>query len=98
MELKSVWTQLDEYPILKKFLPAFFVYSTAIQTVVLIAAYFGEEEIVWTSSQEKTVGLIASILLIQIVAIFGAYGTARAAKKYGNITTLIGKNCIWATL
>jgi len=42
--------------------------------------------------------LIVSILLIQIVAIFGAYGTARAAKKFGNITTLIGINCIWATL
>ena len=98
LELKSVWIQLDDYPILKKFLPAFFVYSTAIQTVVLIAAYFGEEEIVWSNSQEKTVGLIVSILLIQIVAIFGAYGTARAAKQFGNITTLIGINCIWATL
>ena len=98
LELKSVWIQLDDYPILKKFLPAFFVYSTAIQTVVLIAAYFGEEEIVWSNSQEKTVGLIVSILLIQIVAIFGAYGTASAAKQFGNITTLIGINCIWATL
>jgi UMF1 family MFS transporter len=98
LELKSVWVQLDDYPILKKFLPAFFVYSTAIQTVVLIAAYFGEEEIDWSNSQEKTVGLIVSILLIQIVAIFGAYGTARAAKQFGNITTLIGINCIWATL
>ena len=98
LELKSVWTQLDDYPILKKFLPAFFVYSTAIQTVVLIATYFGEEEIVWTSYQEKTIGLIVSILLIQIVAIFGAYGTAHAAKQFGNITTLIVINCIWATL
>ena len=97
-ELKSVWIQLNDYPNLKKFLPAFFVYSTAIQTVVLIATYFGEEEITWTSTQEKTIGLIISILLIQIVAIFGAYGTASAAKKYGNITTLIGINCIWAVL
>ena len=74
------------------------MYSTAIQTVVLIATYFGEEEISWTNTQQKTIGLIISILLIQIVAIFGAYGTARAAKQYGNITTLIGVNCIWALL
>ena len=97
-ELKGVWNKLKDYPNLKKFLPAFFVYSTAIQTVVLIATYFGEEEINWPSAQEKTIGLIVSILIIQIIAIFGAYFTASAAKRYGNITTLIAVNCIWATL
>jgi len=97
-ELKGVWNKLNDYPNLKKFLPAFFVYSTAIQTVVLIATYFGEEEINWASTQEKTIGLIVSILIIQIIAIFGAYSTASAAKKYGNITILIVVNCIWATL
>ena len=44
----------------------------ALQTVLLVAAYFGEEEIAWADSNQKTVGLIVSILLIQIVAIFGA--------------------------
>ena len=97
-ELKGVWNNLKDYPNLKKFLPAFFVYSTAIQTVVLIATYFGEEEINWPNAQEKTIGLIVSILIIQIIAIFGAYFTASAAKRYGNITTLIAVNCIWATL
>ena len=97
-ELKGVWNNLKDYPNLKKFLPAFFVYSTAIQTVVLIATYFGEEEINWPGTQEKTIGLIVSILIIQIIAIFGAYFTASAAKRYGNITTLIAVNCIWATL
>ena len=97
-ELKGVWNKLNDYPNLKKFLPAFFVYSTAIQTVVLIATYFGEEEINWANTQEKTIGLIVSILIIQIIAIFGAYSTASAAKKFGNITTLIIVNCIWATL
>ena len=51
----------------------------ALQTVMLVAAYFGEEEIAWVSSSEKTVVLIVSILLIQIVAIFGAI---RACSKY----------------
>ena len=97
-ELRGVWNKLKDYPNLKKFLPAFFVYSTAIQTVVLIATYFGEEEINWPSAKEKTIGLIVSILIIQIIAIFGAYFTASAAKRYGNITTLIAVNCIWATL
>ena len=75
LELKKVWKQLEKLPILKKFLPAFFVYSTALQTVILIATYFGEEEILWANTEQKTIGLIVSILLIQVVAIFGAYAT-----------------------
>ena len=98
LELRKVWNQLDEHPNLKKFLPAFFVYSTALQTVILIAAYFGEQEILWTSSQHKTIGLIVSIMLIQIVAIFGAYATASASKRFGNISTLVVVNFIWALL
>ncbi len=98
LELKKVWNQLDQLPTLKKFLPAFFVYSTALQTVILIATYFGEEEIMWTSSQQKTIGLIVSIMLIQIVAIFGAYATAAASKRFGNISTLVVVNFIWAVL
>ena len=98
LELKKVWNQLDEVPILKKFLPAFFVYSTALQTVILIAAYFGEEEIMWENSEQKTIGLIVSILLIQIVGIFGAYVTATASRKFGNILTLVVVNFIWAGL
>ena len=98
LELRKVWNQLDELPNLKKFLPAFFVYSTALQTVILIAAYFGEQEIMWKSSQHKTIGLIVSIMLIQIVAIFGAYATAAASKRFGNISTLVVVNFIWALL
>ena len=97
-ELKKVWHQINQHPTLKKFLPAFFVYSTALQTVILIAAYFGEEEISWTSSEQKTVGLIVSIMLIQIVGIFGAYATALASKRFGNISTLILVNSLWAVL
>ena len=98
LELKKVWYQLDKLPILKKFLPAFFVYSTALQTVILIATYFGEEEIVWASGEQKTIGLIVSIMLIQIVGIFGAYATAAASKRFGNISTLVVVNSIWAVL
>ena len=98
LELKKVWYQLDKLPILKKFLPAFFVYSTALQTVILIATYFGEEEILWASSEQKTIGLIVSIMLIQIVGIFGAYATAAASKRFGNISTLVVVNSIWAVL
>ena len=97
-ELKKVWYQLDDNIGLKRFLLAFFLYSTALQTVLLVAAYFGEEEISWASNYEKTVGLIVSILLIQIIGIFGAYITAIASERYGNIQTLVFINVVWAIL
>lgn len=97
-ELKKVWEQLKKLTRLKRFLPAFFLYSMALQTVLLVAAYFGEEEIAWADSSEKTVGLIVSILLIQIVAIFGAILTAKASERFGNVRVLIVINFIWVGL
>tara|TARA_B100000963_G_scaffold319223_1_gene300895 strand:- start:3679 stop:4992 length:1314 start_codon:yes stop_codon:yes gene_type:complete len=97
-KLKSVFFQLKNLSRLRRFLPAFFLYSMALQTVLLVAAYFGEEEIAWTDSNQKTLGLIVSILLIQIVAIFGAILTARFSEKFGNIRVLISINIIWIIL
>ena len=97
-ELKQVWLQLGEQIRLKRYLGAFFVYSMAVQTVMLIATYFGEEEIGWGSDSERTTGLIISILVIQVVAIYGAIATARASEKFGNIKTLIVVNALWVCI
>jgi UMF1 family MFS transporter len=97
-ELKQVWIQLGKEVRLKRYLIAFFVYSMAVQTVMLIAAYFGEEEIKWGDGDARTIGLIGSILIIQVIAILGAYLTAMASKKYGNIRTLIYVNILWVVL
>ncbi len=97
-ELQIIWGQLKENLLLKSYLKAFFVYSTSLQTIMLAAAYFGEEEIQWGSDSNKTIGLISSILLIQLVAIIGAILTARCSERFGNIRTLIGINIIWAIL
>lgn len=96
-ELRSVWRSLKNLSFLKRYLGAFFVFSMALQTVMLVAAYFGEQEISW-SGEEKTMGLIISILLIQIIAIFGALLSSRLANKWGNIKTLILLNGIWVIL
>ena len=96
-ELKTVWKSLRNLSQLKRYLGAFFVFSMALQTVMIVAAYFGEQEISW-SGQEKTMGLIISILLIQIIAIFGALLSSKLANKWGNIKTLILLNSIWVAL
>lgn len=94
-ELQKVQKSLLENLRLKRYLSAFFVYSMAVQTVMLVATYFGEQEINWINSSQKTMGLIFSILIIQLVAIAGAELTSRASEKYGNINTLIVINSIW---
>ena len=96
-ELKEVWDEVKEITVIKKFLIAFFIYSSALQTVLLIATYFGEQEIIWPEG-EKTIGLIVSILLIQLIATFGAMFTAKLSEKLGNIHTLVILNLFWAIL
>jgi UMF1 family MFS transporter len=97
-ELKFVWDELKQNFRLKRYLNAFFVFSMAVQTIMLMAVYFGEKEITWASDSEKTMGLIVSILVIQLVAVVGAVLTSRTASKYGNIKTLIAINFMWMCL
>lgn len=97
-ELKHVFEAIKQNTRLKRYLRAFFVYSMAVQTIMLVATYFGEQEVDWGGEQEKTMGLIVSILVIQIVAILGAFLTSKASAKFGNINTLIVVNFIWMAL
>lgn len=97
-ELRKVWAQLKQNITLKRYLGGFFVYSMAVQTVMLVATYFGAEEIEWGEGGAKQMGLIVSILLIQLIAVAGAVITSKLSAKYGNIKTLIGINCIWAVI
>lgn len=97
-ELKKVWNQLGDNRSLKRYLVAFFVYSMAVQTVMLVATYFGEQEIAWSDDSQKTTGLIISILVIQLIAVLGAVMTSRASEKFGNIPALIVINVIWVAI
>lgn len=97
-ELKKVRLEISTQLFLRKYLWAFFIYSMAVQTILLIAAYFGEQEIDWGSDNQRTVGLIVSILLIQIVAMVGSVITGRLAERLNNISMLIVINGIWLLL
>ena len=94
-ELNKVWQQIKHIIALRRYLGAFFVYSMAIQTIMIIAAYFGEKEVNWGSDSKRTIGLIVSILVIQLVAVFGAWITSKLVSKYGNIKVLIVLNFLW---
>ncbi len=94
-ELLKVWYQIKNILPLKRYLAAFFVYSMAVQTIMIIAAYFGEKEVQWGSDSKRTTGLIISILVIQLVAVFGAWITSKLVEKFGNIKVLMLLNFLW---
>ncbi|MBE9577181.1 MFS transporter [Flavobacterium proteolyticum] len=94
-ELRKVWQQINQLKSLRRYLGAFFVYSMAVQTIMIIAAYFGEKEVQWGSDSKRTMGLIVSILLIQLIAVLGAWLTSKLVAKYGNIKVLILLNFSW---
>ncbi|MCB0401372.1 MAG: MFS transporter [Flavobacteriales bacterium] len=87
-ELKKVWQELKHIKALKRYMAAFFVYSMGVQTIMIMAVFFGTKEILWNSPEEKDTGLIISILVIQFIAVAGAYLTAYMSKKIGNIKAL----------
>jgi len=93
-ELQGIWRKIKINKPLKRYLTAFFVYSMAVQTIMLVATYFGIEELDWGTT-DPTTGLIVSILLIQLVAVLGATLTSRASARFGNINVLIVLNFIW---
>lgn len=97
-ELKSVFEILKKEIPLKRYLLSFFVFSMAVQTVMLVATYFGVQEINWKDSQQSQIGLITCILLIQLIAILGAYFTSKLSEKFGNIPVLIFINAFWVLL
>lgn len=94
-ELKKVGLQIQKMHGLKQYLGAFFVYSMAVQTIMIIAAYFGEKEVDWGSPSARTTGLIGSILLIQLIAVLGAYLTSKASAFFGNLKVLFILNLAW---
>lgn len=94
-ELLGVWRELKSQPLLKRFLLGFFFTNMAVQTVMYLATLFGAQEIAWGSESEKQIGLIVCILLIQFVAVAGAFLFSKISDRFGNIRALMLAIVIW---
>lgn len=92
-ELGKVWKELTDYPQLRTYLISFFFYSVGVQTIIYMAGIFGSTEL-----GLPTTNLIGAILLVQVVAIFGAYIFSNISKKYGNLTALKSTIVIWGAV
>lgn len=82
-ELQKVWKEIGTQNSLKKYLFAFFFFNMGVQTVMYIAAIFGEIEL-------KIPGnlLLMTVLLIQILAVFGANFCVYLSARLGNTKAL----------
>lgn len=89
-ELQKVWQQVKKLPVLKTYLGAFFMYSMGVQTVMLAATIFGSKELKLETGQ-----LIGTILIIQLVAIAGAFLMSKLSEKIGNLKVLLVVVLIW---
>lgn len=94
LELKSVYIDLRKNKRLTKYLLAFFVFNMAVQTIMYMAVTFGKDEIINMPDE----GLIISILIIQIIAIGGAYFCSFLSSVIGNIRTLSYILIIWIVI
>jgi MFS transporter, UMF1 family len=92
-ELGKVWKQLRQLPVIKKYLTAFFFYNMGVQTVMLVATLYGKSEL-----EIPTENLIIAILVIQLVAIPGAFAISALSGKIGNIKALMVVVASWVLL
>lgn len=90
LEIKNVFGQLKNLPDLKKFLLSFFFYSAGVQTVIYLATIFAEKELNFETSE-----LILIVLLLQLVAIGGAYLFSAIGTRIGNKISLLVMIVIW---
>lgn len=89
-ELKIVAKEVVNYPTLKRFLISFFLLSVGVQTIILLATIFGSTEL-----GLETIDLIVTVLLIQVVAILGAFLFSRLSESKGNFFALKVTIVIW---
>jgi UMF1 family MFS transporter len=92
-KLQRVLKKVRQAPSIKRFLLAFFFYSAGVQTILLLATLFATSQLNF-----KTPDLIAVILLLQFLAIAGAYIFAIVSNKKGNKFALILMLFIWITI
>lgn len=89
-EVFNVFGYIRKHKTMYRFLLSFFFFSMGVQTIIIVASLFGKAELGITDTK-----LIMTILIIQLVAIFGAYIFGRVSTRFGNRTSLLWMLAIW---
>ena len=89
-QLGHTLRDLRNYPVALTFLLAYLFFNDGIQTVIASASTFGVEELGF-----ETGTVLATYLLVQFVAVFGALAFGRAAARYGAKHVILAGLVIW---
>jgi len=89
-QLLDTLRHLRGYPVTLTFLLAYLFYNDGIQTVIVAASTYGDKQLGFSTSV-----LIATILLVQFVAFFGALLFGRLAGRYGSRLMILAGLVIW---
>jgi len=89
-ELKKVWQVVKNKEVMKRFLYSFFLFSMGVQTVMLLAPLFADKEIGMGADE-----MIYIVLILQILAIGGAFFFAWLSKLKGNGFAISSTLLIW---
>ncbi len=89
-EVIKVFGYINKHKTMYRFLLSFFFFSMGVQTIIIVASLFGKAELGITDTK-----LIMTILIIQLVAILGAFVFGRVSTRFGNRTSLLWMLAIW---
>jgi MFS transporter, UMF1 family len=89
-QLRHTLRTLPQYPQTMLFLIAYLLYNDGIQTVIALSTQFGNQELGIGESS-----LVATILMVQFVAFFGALFFGYLAQRIGTKRALIISLIIW---
>ncbi|MBK8490593.1 MAG: MFS transporter [Saprospirales bacterium] len=90
LELVKVWKTLNREKRLRTFLLSFFFYIMGVQTVMFMAASYGEKEIHLGVKE-----LIFTVLILEYIGIAGAFLFAALSKRWGNFRALTLAVVVW---
>ena len=89
-ELMKVFKVIRTKEVMYRYLSAFFFYSMGVQTVMLLAPLFADKEIGMGADE-----MIYIVLILQVVAVVGAYFFAWLSKIRGNGFAISVTLIIW---
>jgi UMF1 family MFS transporter len=100
-QLRGSVSALRALPGTARFLLAFLLFNDAIQAVVALSAVVLEEELFVAKGlprDDATPFLLQLVLLIQVIAIFGAGVSGRLADRFGAKRTLLATLAVWVAI
>jgi UMF1 family MFS transporter len=89
-QLGATLRDLRRYPLTLWFLAAYLLFNDGVQTIISVSAQYGGEQLELSQTT-----LVSAILLVQVVAFFGALALGRIAARIGAKRTVLGALVAW---